>query len=195
MKKKFGGYVKKLNINKFWSHLNEEEKTMCREAFAKSFYPETIDLSLVDEKGQTVQTDLTATDFYLRTAIKLIGQKHYNLAEKLLETGAAKEKESVKKHLLLTELLDLYYKQRAEKEDAIEKCMHTCKKDMELAVKVSQMKKDIPSFKRLAIILENEEKYTEAIHVSEAALTLGLTDGTKGGYEGRIAKLKNKLVS
>lgn len=192
---KFGGYVKSVGASKVWGKLSEEEKELAREAFAKSFYPEEINKDTVDGKTQKVKTDLSLSDFLFKTASKLTSQKHHMLAEKLLTEASNKEKDSEKKHIILTELIDVFYKQRMEREDAIDKCIHFCKKDMELAPKIIDKKKDIPSFKRLAIIFENEKKYNDAIQVSEMALKYGLNDGTKGGYEGRIEKLKTKLTS
>jgi hypothetical protein len=61
--------------------------------------------------------------------------------------------------------------------------------------KISASKDEVPSFKRLAIIFESEKKYNEAIKVSKLALKYGLSDGTKGGYEGRINKLQEKTAN
>lgn len=48
-------------------------------------------------------------------------------------------------------------------------------------------------YKKLAIIYEKEGNYSQAIQLCEEALSFGFTDdGTKGGMEGRLAKLKKK---
>lgn len=194
-RKKEGGYVRALGLSKFWKKVSEKEKQLFKEAFAKTFYPNDFDVEQVDGKAHNVQTDLSASDFLFKTAIKLTAQKHYALAEKCLNEASNREKSPEKKHDILNELIDVYYKQRMEREDAISKCIAICQKDIELAPHIVQKKKDIASFKRLAIILENEQKYEDAIKISELAMVYGLTDGTKGGYEGRIEKLKTKLIS
>src|SRR5690625_739555 len=51
----------------------------------------------------------------------------------------------------------------------------------------------IPSFKRLAIIYEQQQRFEEAIDICELALRYGLHDDTKSGFEGRIEKLKRKI--
>jgi len=51
----------------------------------------------------------------------------------------------------------------------------------------------IPAFQRLAMILDEQGDIEGAICVCKLALSYNLTDGTKGGFEGRIAKLKKKL--
>lgn len=51
-----------------------------------------------------------------------------------------------------------------------------------------------PSFTTLAKIYEKQMKYEEAIKICEKAIKIGyLNDGTKGGYNSRIEKLKNKI--
>ncbi len=53
----------------------------------------------------------------------------------------------------------------------------------------------VPSFKRLAIIYEQQNKLNEAIEVCEKAISYSLDDGTKGGFEGRIEKLNRKITN
>lgn len=45
-------------------------------------------------------------------------------------------------------------------------------------------------FKQLAIIYEDEQEFDKAVSLSNQALILGLEDGTKTGYQGRIDRLK-----
>lgn len=192
---KYGGYVKSLGLKKFWGELSTEEREICKDGFAKSFYPNPFNKESVDNSNFKIKTDISASDFLVTTASRIITQKNFALAEKLLLKASEKEKDDFKKHDILTTLIDVYYKQRMEREDAIEKCAFYCRKDMLLASKVIEKKTEIPSFKRLAIILESEAKYAEAIRVSELALKYGASDGTKGGYEKRIEKLKSKMIS
>lgn len=50
------------------------------------------------------------------------------------------------------------------------------------------------TFKRLAIIYEKQKRYREAIKVCENAIALDATnDGTDGGMQSRLARLKKKL--
>ena len=51
----------------------------------------------------------------------------------------------------------------------------------------------IPSFKRLAIIYEKQERYEEALDVCDQALEIGTTDGTKGGFEGRKERIRKMI--
>ena len=53
--------------------------------------------------------------------------------------------------------------------------------------------KQVVVFKQLAIALEEQKEFKKAIKVCETANSLGLDDGTKTGYEGRIARIKRKM--
>ena len=48
------------------------------------------------------------------------------------------------------------------------------------------------SFRMIAIAMEEDEHYNAAIDVCRRAVALGLDDGTKTGFEGRIARLTKK---
>ncbi|MFO7886537.1 MAG: hypothetical protein R6U68_17130, partial [Desulfobacteraceae bacterium] len=55
--------------------------------------------------------------------------------------------------------------------------------------------KIIPVFKMLAIMLEEDGAYDQAVAVCRTALANGLEDGTKTGFEGRIKRLLKKKES
>jgi tetratricopeptide (TPR) repeat protein len=50
----------------------------------------------------------------------------------------------------------------------------------------------VPSFQYLATVYAEDGEYAKAIEVCEKAITFGLNDGTKGGYLGRIERIKKK---
>lgn len=52
----------------------------------------------------------------------------------------------------------------------------------------------VPTFKLLAIALEEQGEFSEGIAVCEAAQGLGLDDGTKGGFAGRMERLRRKAA-
>jgi hypothetical protein len=52
--------------------------------------------------------------------------------------------------------------------------------------------KIIPVFKMLAIMLEEDGAYDQAVAVCRTALDNGLEDGTKTGFEGRIQRILKK---
>jgi hypothetical protein len=53
----------------------------------------------------------------------------------------------------------------------------------------------IDTFKKMAIALSEDGRYREAIDVCRKGLSLGLEDGTKTGFQGRIARLKRRMAS
>jgi hypothetical protein len=55
--------------------------------------------------------------------------------------------------------------------------------------------KIIPVFKMLAIMLEEDGAYDQAVAVCRTALANGLEDGTKTGFEGRIQRILKKKES
>lgn len=197
--KKYGGFVSAYKLEKFWDHLLDEEKEYAKECLGKlksgdeSFKVETMD----DPKVKIKKVEEPVDQFLFTLGTKICSFKNYTLAEKILAHAATLSKNSTIKHQILNELIDLYYKQREDRLDAIEKCKIYCQQDIELYPSLKEESEmsyeSIESFKRLAIIFEREEKYKEAIKVSELAILYGLKDGTKGGYEGRIDKLMKKL--
>ncbi|MBN1556186.1 MAG: HIRAN domain-containing protein, partial [Phycisphaerae bacterium] len=50
----------------------------------------------------------------------------------------------------------------------------------------------VPTFQHYATVLVERDRFSEAIQVCEAAIGFGLQDGTKGGYKGRIERIKKK---
>jgi hypothetical protein len=53
----------------------------------------------------------------------------------------------------------------------------------------------IEAFKYITIAMGEDERYDEAMAICEKALSLGLEDGTKTGFKGRIARLKKSRDS
>lgn len=92
--------------------------------------------------------------------------------------------------------------------DVMEKVISMCVEDLKLASDVIRYQKEwdmlqlhelhdsyyYSTFKRLAIIYEKQKRYQEAIEVCEDAIALDAThDGTDGGMQARLARLKKKL--
>jgi hypothetical protein len=53
----------------------------------------------------------------------------------------------------------------------------------------------VPSFKWLVALYVEEKSYEDAIRVCRVAGKLGLKDGTKGGYKGRVARIQKLAQS
>ncbi|MDF1667634.1 MAG: hypothetical protein P1V97_38205 [Planctomycetota bacterium] len=102
-------------------------------------------------------------------------------------------------HKVLTEYIEYSYSHRLTSEDARSDCYRVCHDDIKLVPKLIRESKRLKaegkkvrlsfsSFKHLAILLEEDEQFKEALSVSRKARKLGLK-----GYEDRIRRLR-KLV-
>src|SRR5690625_382963 len=118
----------------------------------------------------------------------------------------------IDRHFYYNNVIDYYYGLRSKEKDALYKCIKYCEEDIKIAPKVLELMENdktfkhydengkliftpprFPSFQRLAIIYENQEKYHKAIKICELALSLNLKDETKNGFEGRIQRIKRKI--
>lgn len=53
----------------------------------------------------------------------------------------------------------------------------------------------IPTFQYYSMLLTESGQYEEAINVCEMAINYNVVDNTKGGYQGRIDRIKKKMIS
>lgn len=103
---------------------------------------------------------------------------------------------------------DYFYSlQHEEGSAAIEKCKEIWREHIKYTPEILEAYKkkyhgeslldfippDIPAFKRLAALYEEEGSYSKAIEVCEEALKYKIRDGTAGGFEGRKKRLEEKL--
>lgn len=54
---------------------------------------------------------------------------------------------------------------------------------------------DVPAFKCLAITMEEDQRYDEALNICRLAIKWDLDDGTKTGYPGRENRLERKKAA
>lgn len=198
-RKKYGGVIKALGLTDYWEMLTKEQRELIREWFTSPYQigripkPDELD----SPKYVIEWTSQTASDFLRIYAAHAIGNKLFDWAEEMLLEALRRSKDAIDTHFVYNDLIDFYYRQRETKADALELCEKYCWLDVELAPKVLECDwlKDarLPSFQRLAIIYEKRGQYDKAIEICERALALGLNDGTKTGFEGRIKRLKKKL--
>jgi len=105
----------------------------------------------------------------------------------------------VDRHFLLLSIVTQTYKQRAAPEMA-EACLrvgqtHVAEFPLLLPFLMQEFPvrlPDVPTFQYYATVLAERGRFSEAIQVCEAAIRFGLQDGTQGGYEGRIVRIKKQ---
>lgn len=113
--------------------------------------------------------------------------------------AASKETNPIDRHFLLQSIVDVTYKRRQE-----EKYRQICIKYSEMHLRefpeiapALQKEMDgilprISTFQRYATLLAEIGQYGKAVFVCETALEYGLKDGTKSGFEGRIARIQKQ---
>jgi len=135
-----------------------------------------------------------------------ISAKKYELATTLLKLAESKVDNAIDLHYCYSEWINLTYKQR-ENPELLNLCIEYCKKDIAIFPRFqTEYLKKFPSscteagldirilaFERLAIIYEKQGDIEKATKVCELALFYNLNDSTKGGFEGRLEKLRKKL--
>ena len=76
----------------------------------------------------------------------------------------------------------------------LEKCEELCQEDIALHLDVLKTRSGfVYSFKRLAILLERQGLYEDAIAMCDRAIALRLDDMTKGNYAGRKERLRKRI--
>lgn len=108
----------------------------------------------------------------------------------------------IDRHFLLMGIVEETYKNRTDMETR-----DLCKKISEVHIAefpciAPALKKEtdgelpfVPTFQKYATLLTEDGEFQKAIEVCEAAISFGLRDGTKSGYEGRITKIKKRIVN
>ena len=105
------------------------------------------------------------------------------------------------RHQLLIRIIEKTYKERHQ--PAMQKiffrfaAIHLNELPQLLPALTAKSKGHLPNiitFKLLAIALEELSRYEEAIKVCEQAIQTGMSDGTKTGFDGRIKRLRKKMI-
>lgn len=119
--------------------------------------------------------------------------------DKMLEVRHQKT-HPVDRHYLLLTLVDETYKLRKERPDMAKLCEEIAEQHLEefpalkgpLAKSLDGVLPRVPTFQKYATLLAEQSRFDSAIEVCELALSYGLQDGTKSGFEGRIARLRKQ---
>lgn len=112
----------------------------------------------------------------------------------------SKQTSKVDRHFLLQGIVDETYKLR-EQPNHHSQCIKYSKLHLkELPELVDSLKESlggtlprITTFQKYATLLTEDGAFDEAIDVCKLAISYGLKDGTKSGFEGRIERIKKKM--
>ena len=105
----------------------------------------------------------------------------------------------VDRHFLFMRIVQQAYKRREADLEMRALCVRMARKHVEEFDDIIEpLKREfgllprVPTFQHLATVLTEAGEFDEAISVCEAALSYGLDDGTKGGFAGRIERIRKK---
>jgi tetratricopeptide (TPR) repeat protein len=139
---------------------------------------------------------------YWNDGINAVAQKEYRLAkELLLKALNCKDSHIIYLHLTMSGLIKLYFEMRDKWDGAYDKCLFYCNEDLKVIFSDAFLKDEwhgafLPrciSIQRLVIDFEKKGRFQEAISLCEKAISLGFRDCTKGGFQGRIDRLRKKI--
>lgn len=186
---KIGGVIGDLGLQEFYVSLSDSEQEFMAKALAPEFQLGT-DFKPSDLiKGtKTWGNDVSSFLIYMGRA-----SSDKALAIRFYKEAFNHPMDTPTRHLLRQNLAETYYSN-----GDLELCEQECLRDIaEIDDYINERvmrKAKIYTFKRLAILYEKQGRIAEAIAVSEKALSYGQHDGTKGGYEKRIEKLRRKIL-
>lgn len=147
------------------------------------------------ERTEGTKADDSATDQPERVRVAISSGDPAMMEEVLVDTTDA-----VLRHRLLTQIVAIHYRLRDRPahrpafyrfgQQQIEEASSI----LDAIQKSGQPRPGhIDAFKMVAIAMDEDSRYQEAIAICKAARVLDLEDGTKTGFEGRIARLERKL--
>ncbi|WP_374965512.1 tetratricopeptide repeat protein [Lysinibacillus sp. RS5] len=182
-KKKPGGIIRHLKLEKFYSTLSEPEIEEIKDSLAHPYQLSNRPYVRDDfDKGNRTYSG-SASQFLEGLSEGLSP----DLRKRVLIEAIKRATNSVDKHFSRTKLAETAYK-----DGDFDECERYCL-DVINELDLNAFKDArVVAFSRLAIMYEKQGRIQDAINISEKALRLGQRDGTKGGYEGRIEKLKRK---
>ena len=203
--RKTGGLLEFFGLSREFSESTDEEKQKMRKYYSMGIGHDSKSL----EHGD-VHSTKDKEEFLGDIGFNALRNKDYDFAEKnLLKALKTNNYNPMSRHFTYLSLIELYYKQRDIRPDAVDNCVKYCKEDIkyldkflnawkmeEISLGISENEiryPRIPSLERLTIIYEKQGNIKEAIEICNIAIKHGLRDSTKGGFEARLTKLQKKL--
>jgi hypothetical protein len=108
----------------------------------------------------------------------------------------------LERHRIYTQGIDLAYREKNSGDSAMRKKAKSFAQSYvgefhrfkDVVFKDLGDSRNVTVFKQLAILYEDDQEYDKALSLCNQALLLDLKDGTKTGYQGRIDRLKKKMM-
>lgn len=179
IKPKVNGIIKYLNLEDWWlNELNDEE----REIILSTYLPMGSDHSIIE--GEIYSSSQTQLHFFWgligwfnKPDLRHIAYKLISKAETLIDNNSA----PLDVHFLYGTKLEVCYKDRDLRPNGLELAIKACEQQIENAPAAATAFKqqyggDLPAHKgfyQLAIVLEKQKRYSEAIALCEKAKLQG----------------------
>ncbi|QOR65996.1 hypothetical protein IM538_19775 [Cytobacillus suaedae] len=129
--KKYGGLIKQLGLDSFWSSLTEDERSFIRRSCKHSFGI-TFPLSEVDAPESKLRTRRDTSSFLIGCAAWAIEENKYVLAEKLLLTSIDYAQDIISVHSAYHWLIKMHDILRVSNMQSTKDCIVFCKSDIEI---------------------------------------------------------------
>ena len=196
-KKRVGGEIAYYRLTEWWlNSLTENDRHIIRKTYRPMMIDRALDEGNITFSSQSVLAFLgVLAEWFKKADLYEIGKKILTEGEKHYDSN----KNILDQHFFCLSAIRVYYTNRDNDPEALEKAIYYCKEQIKLAPKAKKQflkessSKTLPvhtGYKQLAIIYEKQKRYAEALSISEEAFSEGWNyeDCSK-----RIEKLKAKL--
>ncbi|WP_412536989.1 hypothetical protein [Marinobacter sp. MIT932201] len=119
-----------------------------------------------------------------------------------MQAALAEKTNLVDRHFLLMSLVDQSYKYRKDDPELEKLCAEISEQHIQefpeikpaLVKSLDGLLPRVTTFQKYATLLTEQNNFDRAVEVCDIAISHGLHDGTKGGFEGRIERIKRKAA-
>ena len=117
-----------------------------------------------------------------------------------MRAALAEKTNLIDRHFLLMSLVDQSYKHRKDGPELENLCKEISEQHIQefpeikpaLANSLNGILPRVTTFQKYSTLLTEQNNFDRAVEVCEVAISHGLHDGTRGGFEGRIERIKRK---
>lgn len=196
-KQKIEGQIGYLGLVEWWlSAFNDKEREYIERVYQPMGHqPNSRQLT----QGTISYTSQTATALLSGLATWFTKGDDASIASKILaKAEEIGQSDTLDLHFTYQGMIQLYYRRRDVEPNALDKAIEACKKQIALAPKAAkEFRREYPGnplpahigYTQLAIILEKQKEYAEAIHLCKQAQSQGWNEDWKKRIERCQAKL------
>ncbi|XTR36446.1 hypothetical protein ACQQ2T_07730 [Paraclostridium tenue] len=198
-KRPVGGYIAYYELTDWWMNkLNDEDRKSIRDTY-----------NPVSSSEQDEKIDEGNIGYSTSSKLGFIGglvgwfqkKEHYNTALKIIQLGEdtiTAEDDILDLHFFYLSCIKVFYKNRDNYLEALEKAVEYCEKQIsisdksKIAFEECEYMEQLPShtgYKQLAIIYEKKKEYNKALTITQKALEQGWNDECQKRIDRLIKKI------